>query len=296
MDVLLRPAALARAWMGAGRNAETIAVPGVVLGPGEALVRVDLVTIAEDDIAITDGEEECPVPTVLGREFVGRVAALGGRVDATDGTALELGERVVSAAGPHERIGGHRELVGAFATHVHLVAGTAVARVGETLPACLLAPVPGAITRAAAVVRAIEAEADPEGLAVAISGIGAEPLALAAMLAERGARALIASIDPRVRARAARFGAELAPEAMADTTLVARFRSDAGDRRERLVRGSAPTTADLDAAVGFIRAPGTRRYPFADLVSAPLPLDDLDDAIELARSGRHLRVAIAPGA
>ncbi|MDF2563141.1 MAG: hypothetical protein K0R99_4587 [Microbacterium sp.] len=66
--------------------------------------------------------------------------------------------------------------------------------------------------------------------------------------------------------------------------------------REHVVRAGALTASDLEAAVAFMRAPSTRRYPFADLVSAPLPLDRLDDAIELARSGRHLRVAIAPGA
>lgn len=295
LDVLLRPAALARAWMGPGRSQETIAVPGVVLSDGEALVRVDLVTIAEEDLAIADGDEECPVPTVLGREFVGRIAALGGRVDATDGTPLELGERVVSAAGPHERIAAHRELVGGFATHVHLVSGTAIVRVGENLPACILAPVPGAVARAAATLRAVEAEADPEDLVATIGGTGADPLAFAALIVERGARARIASADPRVRARAGRFGAELAPEHILETELSVRFVRP-GTAEERVVRPGEPSPVDLEAAVAFMRAPGTRRYPFADLVSTPLPLDRLEDAIELARSGRHLRVAIAPGA
>ncbi|MFB8893306.1 alcohol dehydrogenase catalytic domain-containing protein [Microbacterium plantarum] len=296
MDVLLRPAALARAWMGPGRDQETIAVPGVVLGPGEVLVRVELVTITEDDIAITDGEEQCPVPTVLGREFVGRVAALGGAVAAADGIPLELGERVVSAVGPHERIGAHRELVGGFATHVHLVTGTPIVRVGEALPACILAPVSGGVARAAGLVRRLEEIADPEDLPVTIAGTGADALVLSAMIAERGGRARLASADPRVRARAERFGAALAPEHVPETDLSARFRTVSEASSETTLRVGVPTSADLEAAVAFMRAPGTRRYPFADLVSTPLPLDRLDDAIELARSGRHLRVAIAPGA
>ncbi|GAD32790.1 putative threonine dehydrogenase [Microbacterium sp. TS-1] len=296
MDVLLRPAALARAWMGPGRDPETIAVPGVVLGPGDVLVRIDLVTITEDDLAITDGDEQCPVPTVLGREFVGRIAALGGTVAAVDGIPLELGERVVSAVGPHERIGAHRELVGGFATHVHLVEGTPIARVGEALPACILAPVPGVGARAAAIMRRLEEAADPEDLVVTVAGTGADPLVLAAMIAASGGRPRVASADPRVRARAERFGAALAPEHILETDLSARFMAASPDPRELVVRGGAPTPADLVAAVAFMRAPGTRRYPFADLVSAPLPFARLDEAIDLARAGRHLRVAIAPGA
>ncbi|MFS0715159.1 alcohol dehydrogenase catalytic domain-containing protein [Microbacterium sp. 2P01SA-2] len=296
VDVLLRPAALARAWMGPGRDQETIAVPGVVLGPGEVLVRIDLVTITEDDLAITDGDEQCPVPTVLGREFVGRVAALGGTVAAADGIPLELGERVVSAARPHERIGAHRELVGGFATHVHLTAGTTIVRVGEALPACILAPVPGMVARAAATLRLIAAAADPEELVVTIAGAGADPLVLAAMVAEAGGRPRLASSDPRVRARAQRFGAVLAPTHLPDTDLTARLLTARAATTDQIVHPGEPTPADLGAAVRFMRAPGTRRYPFADLVTAPLPLDRLDDAIELARAGRDLRVAIAPGA
>lgn len=296
LDVLLRPAALARAWMGPGRDQETIAVPGVALGRGDVLVRIDLVAITEDDLAITDGDEPCPVPTVLGSEFVGRVAALGGIVAAADGVPLELGERVVSAAGRHERIGAHRELVGGFATHVHLAAGTPIVRVGEVLPACILAPVPGAVSRAAAVVRQIEATGDPEELVVTIAGTGADPLVLAAMIAEAGGRPQLASPDPRVRAGAGRFGAVLSPQRILETDVSARFSMPDDSSREHVVRAGALTASDLEAAVAFMRAPSTRRYPFADLVSAPLPLDRLDDAIELARSGRHLRVAIAPGA
>lgn len=298
MDVLLRPAALARAWMGAGRPQETIAVPGVVLEPGEALVRVELVTVGDDDLAVADGDRDCPVPTVLGREFVGRIAALGGRVRAHDGTPLELGERVVCAAHPLERIAAHRELVGGFATHVHLAAGTAIARVGEALPACILAPLPGAVSRAAAARRAIERAGDIEDLTVRITGTGLDPLVLSAMVVERGGSPLISSSDPRVRSRAHRFGAALAPPppAPGDGALRVAVRRGTGTEAPVPIAGAHPSGDDLDEAVSFIRSPGTRRYPFADLVAAPLPLDRLDEAIELARRGTHLRTAIAPGA
>ncbi|QLD10606.1 alcohol dehydrogenase catalytic domain-containing protein [Microbacterium oleivorans] len=295
LDVLLRPAALARAWMGAGRVQETIAVPGVVLAPGEALVRVELATIADEDLAVADGHDDCPVPTVLGREFVGRIAALGGAVPATDGSSLDLGERIVCAAGARERIAPHRELVGGFATHVHLRAATPIVRVGETLPACILAPLPGAFARAAAVLRSIAQAIDLEEAVVRVTGSGADPLVIAAMATEAGAAVEIASADPRVRARAHRFGASLAggrPPAHGPRLGVT---SSDGESIEVAAGAPEPVAADLEAAVAFIRNPGTRRYPFADLVSVPMPLDRLDEAIELARAGGHLRMAIAPG-
>jgi len=296
LDVLLRPAALARAWMGAGRAQETIAVPGVVLAPGEALVRVELVTIADEDLAVADGHDDCPVPTVLGREFVGRIAAIGGVVPASDGSILDLGERIVCVARAWERIAPHRELVGGFATHVHLRAATAIVRVGETLPACILAPLPGAVARAAAALRAVAGTIELEDAVLLIAGTGAEPLVLAAMATEAGAAVQIASADPRVRARAHRFGATLVPDRPAERGLALWVTCRGGRPVDTGVAVPAPDAGDLEAAVAFIRSPGTRRYPFADLISPPLPLDRLDEAIELARSGGHLRVAIAPGA
>lgn len=295
-DVLLRPAAIARAWMGPGRPQETIAVPGVVLAAGEALLRVDLATIAEDDLAVTDGDEDCPAPTVLGREFVGRVAALGGRVVAADGIALELGERVVCAPRPRERIAAHRELVGGFATHVHLPAGTPIVRVGEVLPACILAPVPGVVARVAGLLREVEQLVDLEDVLLTVSGAGADPLVLAAMATERGAAVSIASADPRVRSRAHRFGASVTAERSTVRGLRATMRHRDGSRAALTVAAPDCAAVDLATAVAFMRSPGTRRYPFADLVSTPLPLDRLDEAIGLARSGTFLRVAIAPGA
>lgn len=294
-DVLLRPAALARAWMGAGRAQETIAVPGVVLAPGEALVRVELVTVADEDLAVADGRDDCPIPTVLGREFVGRIAAIGGSVTASDGSDLDLGERIVCAPRAWERIAPHRELVGGFATHVHVRAATPIVRVGETLPACILAPLPGTVARASAALRAVAGAIDVEDAVLEISGAGADPLVLAAMATEAGAAVRIASADPRVRARAHRFGASLVRDRPAGPSPLLRV-TDRGGRPVTRMDAPPPDAGDLEAAVAFIRSPGTRRYPFADLVSTPLPLDRLDEAIELARSGGHLRTAIAPGA
>jgi putative phosphonate catabolism associated alcohol dehydrogenase len=49
----------------------------------------------------------------------------------------------------------------------------------------------------------------------------------------------------------------------------------------------------LDQAVAFLER-SYERYPYEELVSQPLPLERLDDALELARSRRFPRVAVCP--
>lgn len=49
----------------------------------------------------------------------------------------------------------------------------------------------------------------------------------------------------------------------------------------------------LDEAISFLHHTATR-YPYAELVSAPLALDQLQQAIDLARTQQYLRVAVHP--
>jgi len=49
----------------------------------------------------------------------------------------------------------------------------------------------------------------------------------------------------------------------------------------------------LDEAISFLQHTATR-YPYAELVSEPLPLDDLQEAIALAHTQKYLRVAVRP--
>src|SRR5690606_18128341 len=123
------------------------------LGDGDVLVAVEMSTICPADLLAVQGASPAPVPLVLGHESVGRVIATGdaGAV-AVDGIPVKVGDRVVWAGaipcgtcercaaglGPacrsareygRERIGGHGDLTGAFASHVQLWAGTAIVRV-----------------------------------------------------------------------------------------------------------------------------------------------------------------------
>lgn len=230
-DVTLRPAATAMVWVGEGHPHETIAVPGVALAAGDALVAVELSTICGSDVHTVQGRRTAPVPLVLGHESVGRVIAIGdGGVTAADGAPLRIGDRVVwsvtvscgscdrCARGlpqkcrglgkyGHERIGVHGDLTGAFASHVQLRAGTTIVRVPETLPAAALAPASCATATAWAAVARAGRDHPLEGAAVRVHGAGLVGLTAAAIATEQGAAVEVLDPDQERRALAERFGA-----------------------------------------------------------------------------------------
>jgi putative phosphonate catabolism associated alcohol dehydrogenase len=229
--VCLTPAASARVWTGPHAPHETIAVPGVALEPGEALVRVELATVCGSDVHTVLGHRSAPAPLVLGHEYVGRIVALGAEVvRAVDGSRLAVGDRVVWSVVAscercdrcrhgmpqkcrmlrkygHERIAAHRELTGGFATHVHLEPGTAIVRVDEDAPAEILAPLScGTATAWAALDRA-ERIAPLRGGTVLVTGAGLIGLTVAAMAADRGCTVIVSDPDPERRELATGFGA-----------------------------------------------------------------------------------------
>lgn len=250
-DVVLRPSATAMVWLGPGHPHEATAVPGVALAPHDVLVAVELSTICGSDIHTVQGRRSAPVPLVLGHESVGRIIAIGqDGAAAVDGTALQIGDRVVwsvtiscgscdrCTAGlsqkcrslgkyGHSRIEPRWELTGGFAGHVHLREGTAIVRVPEALPAAALAPVScatatawAAIARGAAVrggIRSTDADARPcEGARVVVFGAGLVGLTAGAIAAEQGGKVLLVDPNADRRAVAGRFGLlAVAPEAVA---------------------------------------------------------------------------------
>lgn len=364
-DVDVQPAALAQAWLGPGRGHEMIAVPGVTLAAGEVLVRIELATVCGSDVHTVAGRRTAPAPVVLGHEYVGRIAAIGPRdVHAADGRALELGERVVWSIMAHcgdcdrcrggipqkcrelrkyghERLVPRWELTGGFATHMHLRRGTTIVRVGETLPAAVLAPLSCGTATAAAALSRVEDVVELAGATVLVTGAGLVGLTVAAMAAHAGARVIVSDPSPERRRRARRFGAAVVVDPVAGADALATAAAGAGILAvveasgarsavrdalevvdvggvvvlvgsvfavdpvpldpERIVRGLVTVTGvhnytpdDLSAGVAFIRSAAARAYPFAELVSAPLPLERLDDALALAATGAHVRVGIAP--
>jgi putative phosphonate catabolism associated alcohol dehydrogenase len=232
--VELSPAAAARVFVGVGRALETIAVPRVVLAPGDVLMTVELATVCGSDVHTVSGHRSAPTPLVLGHEYVGRVLALGEtQVTDVEGRRLAPGDRVVwsilAACGRcdrcvrgltqkcrevkkygHERLAPRSELTGGFATHTQVRAGTAIVRVDEHLAAEVLAPLACGTATAWAALAAAEAVTPLEGATVLVCGAGLIGLTAAAIASDRGARVVAVDPDPRRRERALLFGASAA--------------------------------------------------------------------------------------
>lgn len=226
----VKPHATAMLFMRPGKPHERVAVPQVLLSSGEILVEVEFATICGSDIHTAQGSRAEPTPSVLGHEAVGRVVAIGGVVPALDGVPLVPGDRVVWSVTAHcgacdrcrrgiphkcrslrkyghARLGQGWELTGGFATHVHLLAGTPVARVDEEMPAAVLAPAGCGIPTAWAALAAAERILPLSGATVLVTGAGLIGLAATAMARERGATVIVAEPDADRRELARGFGA-----------------------------------------------------------------------------------------
>lgn len=243
-DIVLRPSAVTKVWLGVGLDHETVAVPGVALARGDVLVAIELSTVCGSDVHTVQGHRSAPTPLVLGHESVGRVIAMGdGGAAVTDGSDLRIGDRVVwsvtvscgtcdrCAAGftqkcrslakyGHERIGPRWELTGGFASHAHLRSGTAIVRVPESLPAAVLAPASCATATAWAAVARGSGGRSLEGARVLVYGAGLVGLSAVAIAADAGADVTV--IDPSAprRAFAERFGGVAATTANAPADIV----------------------------------------------------------------------------
>jgi alcohol dehydrogenase len=196
---------------------------------GEALVRIACATICGSDLHSFSGRRPAAVPSVLGHEMIGRIAALGpGGISASDGAPLTIGDRVtwsmVWSCGEcyycrqklrpkcvklqkfgHEAITERRALFGALGEYCHLPAGTAIFHVPDGLPDSVACPANCATATVAAVFRNAGC---CEGKSVVVLGAGMLGLTACAMASHGGAATVIClEPDPRRRPLAARFGA-----------------------------------------------------------------------------------------
>lgn len=341
--------ATAAIWSGTGFSVEDVALP--VLGHGELLVENELATVCGSDVHTVSGDRETPVPTVLGHEAVGRVIATG------PGAALERGDRVVWTVGTacghcrrcirgvpqkcvsvrkygHEKMTEAWALNGAFASHVHLVAGTTVVRVPDDLPAALLAPAGCATATVTCAARRVALSAADS---VVVLGCGMLGLTAVAYALDRGVTCVAAcDPDPRRREMATEIGAS---SVCAPADLTASADDNGSDVVFEMTGNSSSVAAALDivdfdgrvALVGSVspgplvtvdpntvvrrltRIVGSHNYAprdleeavaflartpsrarLAALVSDPLPLTAIAQATVDAAAGRYPRMAIDP--
>ncbi|MDJ0339640.1 alcohol dehydrogenase catalytic domain-containing protein [Cryobacterium sp. PH31-O1] len=229
-EVVLPRAAEAMVWSGIGLPLNAVAVPGVLLGLGDVLVEVELVTVCGSDVHTALGDRPADKPLVLGHEQVGRIVAVAEPAYAANGIPLQVGQRVVwsvtvscgtcqrcrrglpqkcleLAKYGHERMRRGWELSGGFATHVQVRTGTAVVVVDEQVPATVLAPASCATATVVAALGAASALVPLAGATVLVAGAGMLGVTACAMATDAGAFVVVSDPDAARRQRALAFGA-----------------------------------------------------------------------------------------
>ena len=229
----LSAAARAALFEGEPRRLSLRSLPCPDLAPGEMLVDVLGCTLCGSDLHTVEGRRQVSVPTVLGHEIVGRIAAIAGEARDLAGVPLAAGDPVVwaivaSCGGcracgrglpqkcerglkyGHERAVGRRLFTGGLADVCVLAPGTAVVRLPDDMPLALACPA-GCAT--ATVAAALEPAGDLTGATVAVFGLGLLGLTACGMARTAGAAEVIA-VDPQParRERAFAFGATAAVE------------------------------------------------------------------------------------
>ncbi|GAB2574484.1 zinc-binding dehydrogenase [Kribbella endophytica] len=220
--------ATAAVWNGDGFTLVQEALPE--LRPGEVLVDLELATICGSDLHTIAGDRPTPLPTVLGHEAVGRIAAIGTTAALSDGTPAAVGDRITWTIGTacgtcrrcargvpqkcatvrkygHEAMDDHWRLNGGMASAVHLIAGTGLVAVPAGIPAAVAAPANCATATVVCAARRAELAA---GDTVVVIGCGMLGLTAVAYARERGAAHVIASdVDGSRRDLAKEFGADV---------------------------------------------------------------------------------------
>ena len=219
----------------------------------EAVVRVTCATICGSDLHSYFGRRRSPMPSILGHEMVGQIAAAGPK-GARDyrGAALKIGDRVtwsmVWSCGRcfycthglrpkcdtlmkfgHEEISPERALIGGMAEYCHLPEGTAIFCVPDRVPDTVACPANCATATVAAVLRNAGPVKDE---VVVIHGAGMLGQTACAMSAQLGAaRVIVIEPDQRRREQAVRFGAQVAIDAaLPSEEILARIRDVSGGR------------------------------------------------------------------
>ena len=221
---------LAAVFRGAGLPLELRSYPLPELEPGEVLVRVTCCTLCGSDLHTYEGRRSAPVPTILGHEILGEVAALDPLDPPLDleGKLLRVGDRVTWSIAVgcgrcfncehgipqkcedlfkygHEEIRPKHPLSGGLAEYCHLVEGTAVMRVPDEVPDAVACPANCATATVAAALRVGGRCRDD---VVLVQGTGMLGLTACAMARSRGAAEVIAcDVDAKRLELAEAFGA-----------------------------------------------------------------------------------------
>ena len=204
--------------------------PLPALGSGEVLAKVVLGTLCGSDLHTFEGRRATPIPTILGHEMLGQVAALPPEEEVRDhtGRPLKLGDRVtwsVTASCDtcffcthdlpqkcerlfkygHEPVNDLHPLSGGLSEYCHLKAGTSIFVVPDEVPDAVACP---ANCATATVAAALRYGGDCSNETVLVQGAGMLGLTATAMAKWRGAlNVVVSDVNPQRQREASRFGA-----------------------------------------------------------------------------------------
>jgi L-gulonate 5-dehydrogenase len=231
-------------------------------GPGEVMVRVDMVGLCGTDYRIWTGDRPVAYPRILGHEFVGHVEAVGAGVDSA-----AAGDRVVVEPNyscetcPLCREGNRNLCLARTAVGID-VDGCLAELVRVPARCCWPAPAGVAdddllLTEPlAVVVRAVARSGVRPDECVAVVGGGTLGLLALQVLRGRGARVLVLSRSDR-RFRLARELGATATHAVASGDAVAAARAFSGREGVDVVIETAGTSEAITLALDLVR-PGGR--------------------------------------
>jgi putative phosphonate catabolism associated alcohol dehydrogenase len=232
----------------------------------------------------------------------------------------------------HEAMDDHWRLNGGLATHCHLIAGTGLVRVPDDLPASVAAPANCATATVVCAARRVGLNAEDAVIVLGCGMLGLTAVAYARDLgvenivacdvdagrreAAREFGATVTCAPDDLAAAAAEQGADVVFELSGNNRAVQSALAvvDMGGRialagsvspspeiafepsgyvknLTTLVGSHNYRVGDLAEAVDFLQRSECQRL-FADLVSAPYPLKQIDDAVAAARAGAAPRVAV----
>ncbi|WP_339730905.1 zinc-binding dehydrogenase [uncultured Gimesia sp.] len=200
------------------------------LQPGETLVEILCCTICGSDLHTYEGTRSTPCPTILGHEMIGRVVDLNSELPIRDylDRPVQIGDRITWSVAVsckdceqcrrgltqkctrlfkygHQRLTDQNYLSGGLASHCHLVKGTTIFKVPESLPDQVASP---ANCATATVMAAFRLAGEVQNQSVLILGAGMLGVTASAVAHAQGAASVIvADIEPARVKRSLEFGA-----------------------------------------------------------------------------------------
>ena len=272
----------------------TVAIPP--LREGEILVETEYTTLCGSDIKTVYGKRNSPVPTILGHEVIGRIAALydAGAVRDSRNQLLQVGDRItwsIYASDPasdfakagipqkgeglfkygHEVVDDKNHLHGGLSDHCIVRKNTEVAKVSPDIPAQAMAPVNCAI---ATIMGGFRLAGNVSGQRVLIIGAGMLGIVASAIAKLSGAsRVIVLDIDDSRLQKVTQFGADHTMLIAENTTPKTILEHIGLDQGVEFVFELSGTKGAMENSVDLLRIGGEAVWIGGTYPQPPLAID-----------------------